>query len=74
MHLLGLLILGSPLVFISLPNPLPNPFVERYCAAHIPLGFREGRCGCGWILEALIVVPTSLKRGEGQMVGMKFVD
>jgi len=34
----------------------------------------KGRCGCSWILEALIVVPTSLKRGEGQMVGMKFVD
>jgi hypothetical protein len=36
-HLSGLPFLGSPLVFLSLPNPLPNPFVERYYAAHIAL-------------------------------------
>jgi hypothetical protein len=49
---------------ISLPPKSPPEFFRRAILRR-PHPSGKGRCGCGWILEALIVVPTSLKRGEG---------
>jgi hypothetical protein len=49
MHLLGLPFLGTLLVFLSLPNLLPNPFVEQYCTTHIPL--KRGGVGAAGYLR-----------------------